>query len=91
MGEWDHCFVYVILLDLPSTFRKPGVYVGTTKHLPLERFLEHKRGVNASRWVRKYGVRIVETKLVRCKNAMRMEEKTAKRYKALGYTVKGGH
>ena len=91
MGKDDYCFIYVVLLDLPPAYKKPGVYVGTTKELPLERFLKHKRGEHASRWVRRFGVRVIETRSVRCKDAMIEEERMARRYRKLGCEVKGGH
>ena len=48
--------VYAILLA--DVRGKPGasIYVGRTGLEPRERFLNHKRGHKASRWVRKYGV-----------------------------------
>jgi hypothetical protein len=38
--------------------RKPCVYVGVTGLTPEERFRRHKEGVQASRIVTKYGVRL---------------------------------
>jgi hypothetical protein len=40
--------------------RKP-IYVGETGLDPAERFARHKAGKKASRWVRRYGLRVNET------------------------------
>jgi hypothetical protein len=60
--------VYVIELDpeacldsgshCPGDCGKTPVYVGETCHTALERFMQHKLGYKASRWVRDYGLRL---------------------------------
>jgi len=50
----SHHSVYVVLLELaPNDY---GLYVGLTGLTPEERFLNHKAGRKASRWVRRYGI-----------------------------------
>lgn len=48
--------VYAILLDDVKGQPGASIYVGRTGLEPRVRFLNHKRGHKASRWVRKYGV-----------------------------------
>src|SRR5688572_23463106 len=46
--------VYVVLLEFaPGDY---GLYVGLTGLTPDERYLHHKAGYKASKWVRKYGI-----------------------------------
>ncbi len=90
--------VYVIELD-PSLREgeKPAVYVGQTTHTPEKRFEQHKAGYKASRWVRKYGVRL-RPRLYRSYNpiatrdeAVATEARLGKKLRAHGYTVFGAH
>lgn len=54
-GRW---YVYVVELRRPGPV--PSVYVGSSAHEPEERFRRHKRGgVATSRYVRRYGVRLM--------------------------------
>jgi hypothetical protein len=53
-GVEPHHSVYVVLLEFGSGDH--GLYVGSTGHTPEERFLKHKAGHKASRWVRRYGL-----------------------------------
>jgi len=46
--------VYVVLLEFKGA--KYGLYVGMTGLSPDERYLKHKAGRRASRWVRRYGI-----------------------------------
>lgn len=46
--------IYVVLLEFASG--EYGLYVGMTGLTPEERYLNHKAGHRASRWVRKYGI-----------------------------------
>ena len=54
--------VYVIELDRSAGRRRdpriPWVYVGSSARSPEERFAQHRSGVHASRWVRRFGVRL---------------------------------
>ena len=104
-----HHYVYVVLLD-PSAAKdrvilkenpnrdpaKPCVYVGMTGLLPEERFQNHKLGIKASRFVQRYGVRLLP-ELFECFNpmpfeaAVEMERDLAEDLRRQGYTVTGGH
>jgi hypothetical protein len=46
--------IYVVLLELAAD--DYGLYVGMTALTPDERFVNHKAGHKASKWVRKYGI-----------------------------------
>ena len=46
--------IYVVLLAFAT--QDAGLYVGLTGLTPEERFLNHKAGRKASRWVRRYGI-----------------------------------
>ena len=72
MGRRDHYHVYVIELSkdvlLESKFKKanpsyilgkPCVYVGMTGLDPDLRFDKHKAGIQANRFVKQYGVRLL--------------------------------
>jgi predicted GIY-YIG superfamily endonuclease len=101
--------VYVVLLD--SAIKKvravralnPGydsgkqcVYVGMTGLTPQERFKKHKSGYKASRYVKKYGIRLLpelyeELNPLSFEEAVIAEEGLARRLRAEGYMVVGGH
>jgi hypothetical protein len=49
-----HFSIYVVLLAFNT--EDHGLYVGLTGLTPEERFLNHKAGRKASRWVRRYGL-----------------------------------
>lgn len=49
-----HHSVYVVLLEFDAGDH--GLYVGSTGHTPEERFLKHRAGHKASRWVRRFGL-----------------------------------
>lgn len=53
-SEEVHHSVYVVLLEFAA--HDYGLYVGLTGLTPEERFLNHKAGRKASRWVRRYGI-----------------------------------
>lgn len=108
MAERFHHHVYVVLLD-KSVLRerkvaaanpkrdpkKPCVYVGMTGIPPIERFQNHKDGYKASRYVQKYGVRLLP-ELYEYLNPMpyeaasQMEKDLAEDLREQGYTVCGG-
>lgn len=49
-----HFSVYVVLLEL--TAGEYALYVGLTGLTPEERYMNHKAGRKASRWVHRYGI-----------------------------------
>lgn len=99
--------VYVIALDPGACLDgratcggcgKTPVYVGETCHTAKERFAQHKRGYKASRWVKRYGVKVTtgHTKgygeFVHPDESRRAERKLAQDLGATGrYCVYGGH
>jgi hypothetical protein len=46
--------IYVVLLEFAA--EDFGLYVGLTGLTPEQRFMNHKTGYKASRWVRRYGL-----------------------------------
>jgi hypothetical protein len=104
-----HHNVYVVLLDSPASRdpkvlavnprrdpTKPCVYVGMTGLDPDERFVNHKSGIKAARFVQRYGIRLMP-ELYACFNPMPfeaaaiMERELAEELRGQGYTVVGGH
>ena len=107
IGKFHH-HVYVVLLDKAVLKEKkvlklnpnrdpakPCVYVGLTGIPPIERFWNHKDGYKGSRYVTKYGVRLLP-ELFEYLNPMpyeaaqQMERDLAADLRAQGYTVLGG-
>jgi predicted GIY-YIG superfamily endonuclease len=104
-----HYSVYVVLLDArirriarvkvlnpKRDLKKPCIYVGMTGIDPAERFQNHKRGYKASRYVRKYGIRLMpelyaELNPLTYDEAVIAEQGLAGRLREEGYTVVGGH
>ena len=103
-----HHYVYIVLLDKavlreeavleanPNRRRtKPCVYVGVTGLTPEERFRNHKKGRKASKFVCKYGIRLMP-ELYEYLNPMpyeaacQMEQELARDLREDGYTVTGG-
>jgi predicted GIY-YIG superfamily endonuclease len=68
----DH-FVYVALLEDQRRVCRWGLYVGETSRDPDIRFDQHKTGYKASRWVNRFGVRLLP-ELVAHLNPMRRWE-----------------
>lgn len=76
---------------------KPCVYVGQSYHPPDVRLSQHRDGVRASRWVRRYAVGLLpelsagygpyETR----EEAEIGEALCAARLESQGFTVRGGH
>ncbi len=52
-------FVYVALLEDPRRACRWGLYVGETSRDPDIRFDQHKTAYKASRWVNRFGVRLL--------------------------------
>ena len=108
-GESAHHHVYVVLLSREvaklrdvkkeNPARNPAlpcVYVGMSGLLPEARFQNHKAGVKSSRYVRKYGVRLMpelyeHLNPLPYEAAVEMERELAEDLRAAGYTVTGGH
>ena len=66
-------FVYVVLLEDRSRACRYGLYVGETSRDPDLRFDQHKAGYKASRYVHRFGVRLIP-ELVEHLNPMRRWE-----------------
>ena len=98
-------YIYVIELDKAVlnekkfveanphyTGEKACVYVGMTGRTPEERFEQHMNGYKASRFVKKYGVRL-RPRLYKSSNPMtydeacKMEKEKARRLRKRGYAV----
>lgn len=104
-----HYNIYVVLLDerianirkvrAANPIRdpkKPCVYVGMTGLDPVKRFKKHKAGYKASRYVRKYGIRLMpdlyeDLNPLTYDEAVIAEQGLARRLRNEGYTVVGGH
>ena len=95
-----HYSVYVILLsdDIGprDNLEFPSVYVGQTAKHPKDRFIEHKSGYKSSKYVKKYGVKLIP-ELYEDLNPFYsyeredMEKNLAEKLKEIGYKVYGGH
>jgi hypothetical protein len=75
---------------------KPCVYVGMTGLKPEERFLKHLEGYKSSRYVKHYGVKLLpelysELGPFTYDEAVIAEAGLARRLRAEGYMVVGGH
>ena len=104
-----HHNVYVILLDERAAKlkkvkeinpnrdpKKPCVYVGLTGINPARRFKKHKTGYKASRYVKKYGIRLMpelyeDLNPLTYDEAVIAEQGLARKLRNEGYTVLGGH
>ena len=104
-----HHHVYVVLLEPKAAEErvlqrinprrdpaKPCVYVGMSGLAPEERFARHKKGVQAAKWVRRYGVRLLPELYAHFnpmpfEAAVELECDLAEDLRAQGYTVAGGH
>ena len=97
--------LYVVLLD-PAVLQhkkfrdanprhhptRPCVYVGLTGLDPAQRFKNHKAGVKANGYVRRYGIRLLPGLYCRFRNmprpeADRMERRLAEVLRGHGYAV----
>lgn len=91
-----HHHVYVVYLRNPLGDGKAGYYVGMTGLTPEERFEKHKAGIKSSRYVRKFGERLVprlyqHLNPMSYADAVRMEQVLADSLRKRGYQVFGGH
>ena len=107
-GQFHH-HVYVVLLDAKAAAdgglrranpdrdpMKPCVYVGMSGLTPEERFMRHKEGIQAAKWVRVYGVRLLPELYAHFnpmpfEAAVELERDLAEDLRAQGFTVAGGH
>ncbi len=92
----SHC-VYVALLEDPRRACRWGLYVGETSRDPDVRFDQHKTGYKASRWVNRFGVRLLPGLVahlnpLRRWEAVELEAALAEELVRAGITwVAGGH
>ena len=83
--------------DNPGSDRRLGcVYVGMTGLSPKQRLKKHKSGQKASRYVRKYGKKLIPELTaglhdLQQNDAMKIERKLAELLRRQGYAVTGGH
>jgi hypothetical protein len=89
--------VYIVLLKVVSKKQSGyALYVGKTNRTPEERFHQHKDGYKASRYVKKYGIRLLPD-LFEHLNPMSAAEATefevniAEALKKAGVPTYGGH
>lgn len=76
--------------------KKPCVYVGMTGIDPVKRFKKHKAGYKSSRYVRKYGMRLIpelyeDLNPLTYDEAVIAEQGLARKLRNEGYAVVGGH
>ena len=93
-------YLYVVELSDDAGPRvnpdKPSVYVGQSYREPRERFWQHRTGYKASRWVRKFGIRLLprlykDLNPIYSDERYEAEEELAEELRSQGYTVYGGH
>jgi hypothetical protein len=88
--------VYIVLLKGVNKRRGYALYVGRTSHKPEVRFQQHKDGYKASKYVKKYGVRLLP-ELFEHLNPMsnaesaELEVSIAEALKKAGIPTYGGH
>jgi hypothetical protein len=75
---------------------KPALYVGMTGLPPEQRFENHLEGLKSSRYVKKYGVKLLPEMYeylnpMPYEAALQMELELAEELRDQGYTVTGGH
>jgi hypothetical protein len=89
--------VYIVLLEKVDK-KRPGyaLYVGKTIHKPEVRFQQHKDGYKASKYVKKYGVRLLpeffeHLNPMSSAEATELEVSIAEALKKAGVPTYGGH
>ena len=96
----NHYNVYVILLSDDVSPRKnksyPSIYVGMTGLSVKQRFQNHKNGIKSSKWVKRYGSKLLPYLYDGLENlsyyeALFKEKTLAEKLNKIGYTVYGGH
>lgn len=89
--------VYVALLEDPRRPCRWGLYVGETSRDPDLRFDQHKTGYKASRWVNRFGVRLLPEVVEHLNplkrwEAIDLEAALAEAFRKAGVAwVEGGH
>jgi len=89
--------VYVVLLEDRRRACRWGLYVGQTWRDPDLRFDQHKTGYKASRWVNRFGVRLLPGVVdhlnpLRRWEAVELEAALAEAFRRAGVPwVEGGH
>jgi len=89
--------LYLVLLDYADSRPDPyGVYVGTSRYRPAERFDQHKAGIRAAGSVLKRGLEVLTGPVLHLQalpraEAERIEEQLAEALREAGLFVKGGH
>jgi hypothetical protein len=89
--------LYLVLLDYADSARGPhGVYVGSTRHAPADRFDQHKAGLRAAGSVLKRGLEVLTGPVLHLQGlpraqAAEVEEGVAEALRAEGLIVRGGH
>lgn len=90
-------YVYVALLEDSRRACRFGLYVGETSRDPDMRFDQHKTGYKASRWVNRFGVRLLPDLVehlipMRRWEAVDLEAALADAFRHAGVPwVEGGH
>jgi predicted GIY-YIG superfamily endonuclease len=89
--------IYVALLEDRAKACRWGLYVGQTASDPDLRFDQHKAGYKASRWVRRFGVRLLPELVTHLNpmlgwEALELEAGVAEELRRKGVSwVAGGH
>jgi hypothetical protein len=89
--------LYLVLLDYSDSRPEPyGVYVGSSRYRPSERFDQHKAGIRAAGSVLKRGLEVLTGPVMHLQSlpraeAERIEEQLAEALRDAGLFVKGGH
>ena len=92
-----HHNVYIALLEDRTRSCRWGLYVGETSRDPDLRFDQHRTGYKASRWVNRFGVRLLPELVghlnpLRRWEAIELEEALAEELRRAGIAwVAGGH
>ena len=89
----NQSYVYVIRLRGQRPEGTIGrSYVGMTSHHPYRRYLNHIRGYDASRFVKRYGTAMLFYEGPMSKDlAEAREPELAEHLRSQGYDIKGGH
>ena len=96
-GQRGRSNLYLVLLDCRDTRDGPyGVYVGMSRHAPLERFDQHKAGIRAAGSVLRRGLEVLtgptlHLQRLRRAEAAEIEQRLAEALRAEGLFVRGGH
>jgi len=93
--HWSHGENFVYRIRLRGTWPEGTIgriYVGMTGLHPYARYLNHLRGYQASKVVRKFGTAMIGFEASESREvALQREGELAERLRAEGYDVHGGH